>query len=166
MLPAHPLRHDKLQSRFPCRARQTAEKFQQRLQLRVNQVGKDHDQRLQKIKTGERVRYWKYKTSGLIQRNVSSIPAWHSESLLVAFCSEWLAGSGPAVPRAPFLLERSAWTPTCPRRRPWTLKSGGPAAGSPPAWRTTVHCSPAHPSTERFAPGPPRRTPADTHLHS
>lgn len=48
VLPAHPLRHDKLQSRFPCRTRQTAQELQQRLQLGVNQVSKHHDERLQR----------------------------------------------------------------------------------------------------------------------
>lgn len=46
VLSAHPLGHDKLQGRFPCGARQTAQELQQRLQLRVDQVGKHHDQRL------------------------------------------------------------------------------------------------------------------------
>lgn len=47
VLPAHPLRHDELQRRFPRRAGQTAQELQQRLQLGVNQVCKHHDQRLQ-----------------------------------------------------------------------------------------------------------------------
>lgn len=48
VLPAHPLGHDELQGRFPCRSRQAAQKLQQRFQLRVNQVGKHHDQRLER----------------------------------------------------------------------------------------------------------------------
>lgn len=47
VLPAHPLCHDELQSRFPRWSGQTAQELQQGLQLGVNQVGKHHDQRLQ-----------------------------------------------------------------------------------------------------------------------
>lgn len=49
VLSAHPLRHDELQSRFPCWARKTAQELEERLQLGVNQVGEHHDQRLRTV---------------------------------------------------------------------------------------------------------------------
>lgn len=174
VLSAHPLCHDELQSRFPCRAGKTAQEFQERLQLGVNKVGKHHDQRLQwaeeegaEISGGNcSINTWRPGLAIKQHTTVVLLPAWHSESQLAASCSEWPGGSGPAALRARSRPERSAWTPTCLRRQPWTQTSGGPAAGWPPAWHTTGRCCPARPSTEQSAQGQRRCTPADIHHRS